>query len=301
MTTFRDLGSASDSEDDPTHNNLFTGGEKSSLEVEDPGKKDKNRLLVDDIMRKAAEQLDQPDDRPSARQPTPINRFFTGFGNKLGDGTEPEVRDDAETVIGDDPDHPVPAKVTREITFWKQGFLVGDGPLLRYDDPAHSVVLRELNRGRVPMNILNVEFGQDVDVLVFRKVDEDWVPPKRAPGGFHGGGKRLGSPVPGEAPEPVHVSEDDEMYSPIDLPDPNEEGDCAIQFRFANGTRVLHRFVGTDPVSTVYDFVRLHPDNESGRAFLLNLVFPIEPIPDSLDITVEDAGLRTSVLIQMWS
>ena len=59
--------------------------------------------------------------------------------------------------------------MTREITFWKQGFTVGDGPLHRYDDPRNASVLQELNQGRVPMSILDVEFGQDVDVSVYKK------------------------------------------------------------------------------------------------------------------------------------
>lgn len=304
------MGSASDSEDDPTHNNLFTGGEKSSLEVEDPGKKDNSRSLVDEIMRRAAEQIDQPDDRPSARAPGVIDRYFTGFGKKLGNGTEPEGEEGPETIIGSETGQQVPAKVTREITFWKQGFLVGDGPLLRYDDPANAVVLRELNRGRVPMALLDVEFGQDVDVLVFRKVDEDWVQRTRASGGFLGDGNRLGSPVPGEVQEseyPVEVREDRnsvrdvEMDSPISFLDPRYEDMCAIHFKFANGKRVLHKFLGTDPVNTVYDFVRLHPQNESGPTFVLNQVFPIEAVPDSLDITVKEAGLSNSALFQMSS
>lgn len=37
----------------------------------------------------------------------------------------------------------------REITFWKDGFSIQDGPLLRYDDPVNSQILQAINSGYV--------------------------------------------------------------------------------------------------------------------------------------------------------
>jgi len=35
----------------------------------------------------------------------------------------------------------------RHLTFWRDGFQVEDGELMRYDDPAQAQVLAEINAG----------------------------------------------------------------------------------------------------------------------------------------------------------
>lgn len=37
----------------------------------------------------------------------------------------------------------------RRITFWRNGFSVEDGELMRYDDPQHAEVLEELHEGYI--------------------------------------------------------------------------------------------------------------------------------------------------------
>lgn len=246
--------------------------------------------------------MDQPDDRPSAQLDEDEDEGdhqpkFSGTGFKLGDGVEPsqEVKDPEEAAA-----KKTPAKVSREIIFWKQGFTVADGPLHRYDDPNNAAVLQELNRGRVPMSLLDVEFGQDVDVSVYKKTDEDWTPPKRKLGGFHGLGQRLGSPVPGEAT--LVVSEPEPVVAPAATnPTPPEEvGDSPVQIRFANGKRASHKFNSTDSISVVYDFVRSHPDSTPGRLFILSHAFPVKPIEELDATTVEAAKLKNAVVVQRW-
>ncbi|KAK6463108.1 hypothetical protein DFJ63DRAFT_285473 [Scheffersomyces coipomensis] len=305
IRTFRDLNDEEgDSEDDKTNTNFFTGGEKSALQVEDPNKdKHEQQSLIDQIFERAREQMDQPDDRPSAGQADVAEPSFTGSGYKLGDGTT----NSSEKVVDDSSKPKRPAKVTREITFWKQGFTVGDGPLLRYDDPENASVLSELNRGRVPMSLLNVEFGQDVDVSVFKKTDEDWTPPKRKVGGFHGHGQRLGSPVPGEVlsntPSTSNLHEEVSAETTPSNPEPIDqgEGDSLVQIRFANGKRIAHKFHSTDSITVVYDFVRNHALNENNtRSFTLSHSFPVKPIEESNETTVLDAKLKNAVIVQRW-
>ncbi|ODV79857.1 SEP-domain-containing protein [Suhomyces tanzawaensis NRRL Y-17324] len=300
VRTFRDLNNEEeDSEDDKTNTNFFTGGEKSGLQVEDPNKKGgrrgNDRSIVDQIFQRAKEQMDQPDERPSANTPEVEGPKFSGTGFKLGDGEEPsQVIEDPNSSL---PQRP--AKVTREITFWKQGFTVGDGPLHRYDDESNASVLQELNRGRVPMSLLDVEFGQDVDVSVFKKTDEDWVPPKRRVGGFVGSGQRLGSPVPGEVtPQPQPAEE-----KPETAPKPENEvqGDSPVQIRFANGKRASTKFNSSDSILQVYEFVRSHELNDGSRAFTLSHAFPVKPIEDSAEITVAEAKLKNAVIVQRWA
>lgn len=305
IRTFKDLNNEDDdSEDDKTNTNFFTGGEKSGLQVEDPNKdKANDRSIIDQIFQKAREQMQQPDDRPSAAHDGDDEQpglKFSGKGFKLGDGVEPsQVVEDQNSNLKKFR----PSKVNREITFWKQGFTVGDGPLHRYDDPRNATVLQELNQGRVPMSILDVEFGQDVDVSVFKKTDEDWTPPKRKIGGYYGAGHRLGSPVPGE---PI-VKEATPSHSITEITDNDQpkndqgEGDTAVQIRFASGKRTSHKFNSNDSIIKVYDFVKNHEFNsEPGREFTLSHAFPVKPIEENEDITVADAKLKNAVIVQRW-
>lgn len=303
IRTFRDLNSQDDgSEEDKTDTNFFTGGEKSGLQVEDPNKdkKKSGRGVIDQIFQRAKEQAEQPDDRPSANQlPDEVpRRQFTGTGFKLGGEDAP-----SEQIIDPNANIPQrPAKVSREITFWRQGFTVSDGPLHRYDDPENASVLQELNRGRVPVALLNVEFGQDVDVSVIKKTDEDWTPPKRKVGGFHGQGQRLGSPVPGELSSgPVATPPPTETPKAQHKPEDQGEGDSLVQIRFANGKRISHKFNSTDSIVSVYEFVRSHPDaGDASRPFILSHSFPVKPIEESQDVSVADAKLKNAVIVQRW-
>lgn len=304
VRTLRDLGDE-DEEDDRTNANFFTGGEKSALQVENPNKDDKEGgrsqpSLIERIFQRAREQMEEPDDRASASTPQEEASHFGGAGFKLGDTSLP-----LEVLPDPSANRPrVPAKVSREITFWRQGFTVGDGELQRYDDPENQQVLQELKHGRVPVSVLGVEFGQDVDVSVIKKTEEDYVPPKRKLGGFLGEGQRLGSPVPGESPS-VTPAPEVAAASTGEKPKPKPEslgtGDATVQIRFANGKRVAHKFNSSDSISVVYQFVREHELNESPlRAFTLSHAFPVKPIEELLDVTVADANLKNAVIIQRW-
>lgn len=292
VNTFRDLNE--EEEDDKTNTNFFTGGEKSGLQVEDPNdRKKKPRNLVEDIFERARQQMDQPDDRPSSNQPAEAPKF-TGTGFKLGDTESPSERiPDAHAGFRK------LERATREITFWRQGFTVADGPLLRYDDPQNEAVLNELNQGRVPLSLLDVEFGQDVDVNVIRKVDEDYTPPKRKVGGYGGSGHRLGSPVPGE-PSPAPEVEKPKSSLSTDSAKPQDTGvgDTTVQIRFANGKKTTHKFNSTDSITVVYDFVKNHEYSEP-RDFMLSHSFPVKPI--AKEGTVADAKLKNAVIVQRWT
>lgn len=304
IRTLKDLGDDDEQPDDKTDANFFTGGEKSALQVENPDKKKKKAepSLVERIFQRASEQMNEEDDRPSASSSVeePEHKF-TGTGFRLGDSTTPLLAFDTKKA------HAIsrPVKVNREITFWRQGFTVGEGELRRYDDPENVLLLQELKQGRVPVSLLDVEFGQDVDVSVVRKVDEDYAPPKRKVSGFHGQGHRLGSPVPGEdisAASPV-VPESTTSASvnvPENKPEDKGEGDSLVQIRFANGKRVSHKFNGLDPVSVVYAYVRDHAFCDQQKQFTLSHAFPVKPIEDSAEATVELAKLKNAVIMQRW-
>ncbi|KAI5966822.1 SHP1 [Candida pseudojiufengensis] len=319
IRTFRDLNEDEDDEDERTNNNFFTGGEKSGLQVEDPNK-DRDKSIIDQIFQRAKDQMNLPDDRPSASssgQPAQESFQFSGTGFKLGDGNEPsEPVEDPNANMRNLLNKLKPKKVNREITFWKQGFTVGDSELYSYNDPRNQRILNEIEQGRVPINILQVDPQDDVDVTVSKRTDEDYAPPKRKVGGYHGSGHRLGSPVPGEpitssnattttssTPTNTETSKNSSSSATQDSKFSNDQGngDTLVQIRFANGKKVSHKFNSTDSIKTVYNFVRNHELNsDKERNFTLSHAFPVKPIEESEELTVADANLKNAVIVQRW-
>ncbi|CAI4054855.1 hypothetical protein SKDZ_02G0490 [Saccharomyces kudriavzevii ZP591] len=298
--SFSDMvrGQADDDDEDQPRN-TFAGGETSGLEVTDPS--DPNSLLKD-LLEKARRggQVDSENEsRGEDEREDDANRFV-GRGFRLGstvDADDQVVEDSASQ-----PERRKPQKVTREITFWKEGFQVADGPLYRYDDPANSFYLSELNQGRAPLKLLNVEFGQEVEVNVYKKLDEPYKAPKRKMGGFSGQGQRLGSPIPGESLSPV---EEPRVETPVvqEGAKPKDEvkrGDTSIQIRYANGKREVLRCDSTDTVEFLYDHVTSNANTDASRNFTLNHAFPIKPINND-ETTLKDADLLNTVVVQRWT
>ncbi|KAI0460959.1 hypothetical protein LJB42_001288 [Komagataella kurtzmanii] len=290
IRTFNDLNSNSNGD-----NNLFTGGEKSGLQVENPDKRGDPFGLVNDLLKKAEETGQQPDTRPHEEAPA---RQFVGTGHKLGSTDSPsEVVSDPASRIRR------AQKVSRQITFWKDGFQVGDGDLYRYDDPANARYLADLNAGRAPLALLDVEIGQEVDVTVHKKIEKNFTSPKKARVGFQGKGQRLGSPVPGDiklsqSPEvQQETQEEAEEEKQKEEAEQMGTGDSPVQIRLANGQRIIHRFNSTDSVAQLYAFVNEH--SPSAREFVLSLAFPVKPIENNED-TLKDAGLINAVVVQRW-
>ncbi|KAJ7112973.1 SEP domain-containing protein [Mycena epipterygia] len=77
---------------------------------------------------------------------------------------------------------PANPHVTRSLTFWRDGFTVEDGPLMRYDEPEHARVLDAINSGFAPPTLFNVRPGEPVEVVVTKRTHEDYVVPRRAQG-----------------------------------------------------------------------------------------------------------------------
>ncbi|KAJ7112972.1 SEP domain-containing protein [Mycena epipterygia] len=60
------------------------------------------------------------------------------------------------------------------LTFWRDGFTVEDGPLMRYDDPEHAKTLAAIESGFAPPTLFNVRPGQPIEIIV-RKFDVNYV------------------------------------------------------------------------------------------------------------------------------
>jgi len=130
---------------------------------------------------------------------------------------------------------------------------------MRYDDPANSRLLDDINNGHAPPAILNVRVGQPVELRVQRRLDEDYTPPASART-FTGSGNRLGAAVPHEgtsvAPPPpaegtrIPISPTFEL----DLSVPT----ASIQLRLSDGSRMAVRLNHTHTIADLRNYINAY-------------------------------------------
>ncbi|KAK6498637.1 hypothetical protein TWF481_011217 [Arthrobotrys musiformis] len=312
MMTLGDIGrsaapghghSQGDDSDEEGGQDMFAGGEKSGLAVENPNKPGQRGLdSVRNILKQAQEgsraRQQQPEDEEEDEAPA---SRFTGRGMTLGS-------DDAPSQVVEDPLANImraPPKVTRNLYFWRDGFSVEDGPLLRYDDPAHQETLRGIEAGRAPLHLMGVLPGQPTDVNVHRKMDEDYVPPKQKFVAFSGSGQRLGAPTPGFDSAPASSSASAAASAPAQ-PAPqtvtldSSAPTTSVQIRLGDGTRLVSRFNHTHTVGDIYAFVNASNTASRSRNYVLQTTFPPKELKD-MDQILKDAGLLNAVVVQKWT
>ncbi|KAJ7675594.1 SEP domain-containing protein, partial [Mycena polygramma] len=194
------------------------------------------------------------------------------------------------------------------LTFWRQGFTVEDGPLMRYDDPQHADVLAAIHSGSThPPAILNVRPGERVDVQVTKRTEEDWVPPKPKP--FSGAGNRLGAPVPGSSTSSsttaaaagsasqgsAGANASGGSASGASSITPRFEVDStqpttSVQVRLADGTRIVCRMNLTHTAQDLRNFINAARPENLTRAYTIGTTFPNRVLSD-MGATIEGAGV----------
>ncbi|KAI6015327.1 hypothetical protein F5J12DRAFT_817518 [Pisolithus orientalis] len=291
----------------------FAGGERSGISVQNPGSRDPGPRIVQDILRRAAETS-------VTRPPHPVHGespslAFRGGGHMLGS-------DEVESTYIPDPDAPDEEGevevAQRNITFWRNGFSVEDGEFYSYADPANEQLLTEINTGRAPVSVLNVRPGQPVEVVVTKRVNEDYVPEKRPTKAFSGSGNRLGSPVPnfthgastsatmpGSFPSasssssttrnPPAARERIDTLFAVDQTQPT----TTVQVRLADGTRLPCRMNHTHTVGDIRNFINAARPENTSRPYTIGTTFP-NRVLDNDSQSIKDAGLINSVVVQRW-
>ncbi|RCH87516.1 hypothetical protein CU098_008886, partial [Rhizopus stolonifer] len=286
IRTLNDLSSSNTHDDssDEDHENLYAGGEKSGMVVQGPNKRAGDNNLVDQILRKAAEGGHASEEAPKKAQKKPS---YTGTGYRLGSEDEPS------TAV--QPASPV-APVTRNLTFWRNGFSVDDGPLYAYADPANQEMLNAINTGRAPLSLLNVRHGQPVEVRVVKRQDEDYTPPPKAPAKpFSGTGNRLGSPATfASSPPPGSFPASTNSHASAPTVDASQPT-TSIQIRLADGTRLIAKLNHTHTIADVRQFIE--SSQPTTRSYVLQTTFPVKELTDN-NQTVKEAGLLNSVIVQ---
>ena len=247
--------------------------------------------------------------RPGGEAPDATPTAFTGRGVTLGG-------DDAPSRVLEDPRSNAPTRpprVRRVLHLWQDGFSVDEGPLYRYDDPANADTLRMINSGRAPLDLLNVEHGQEVDLELDPKKEQKFVQLKKQYKPFSGSGQRLGSPTPGatasssstQGPSaPVTSSTATPAAAAAATPDvevDSTQPTVNLQIRLGDGTRLQSRFNLTHTIGDVYGFVeRARPDSAT-RAYALMTTFPSKELEDKEQTLGDNADLkRGGVVVQKW-
>jgi len=175
---------------------------------------------------------------------------------------------------------------------------------MRYDEPANQEILRAIQSGRAPTALMGVQQGQQADVHVFKRLDEDYVPPKKKFQPFSGSGNRLGSPTPEASAAPIPVAAPTMSQAPAAPAAPQVNVDSSqpttsLQIRLGDGTRLLSRFNHSHTVGDIYNFVNSASTTSRSREYVLQTTFPNKELTDKAQ-SVKDAGLVNAVVVQKW-
>lgn len=268
FATLGDFNSANadgDDTDDDEKQDLFAGGEKSGLAVQNP----------DDLKKRILEKAQKRG--PPPKEPAPRKSYFTGAARTLG-GDEAPSRE----IPAVPPPRARAERVDRVLHFWQDGFSIDDGELYRVDDPQNAEILNLIRQGRAPLSIMGVQPGQEVDVEI-KQHDEKYIKPKKKYKPFEGHGNRLGSPTPGMGPIPGAFTSETPAATTATVAPPTAEVDesqptVTLRISLASGTRLTSRFNTTQTIGDVYAFV--HRAELGDREFVLQTTFPTTELTD---------------------
>ncbi|KAM0246216.1 hypothetical protein ACHAP5_004838 [Fusarium lateritium] len=259
-----------DGEDDDGRGNLFAGGEKSGLAVQDPNQEGGPKKIISDILAKARANAARPETESEAGPSEPSR--FRGTGQTLGgDGVESRAIPDP---LG--PVRPGNAESQeRVLHIWQDGFSIDDGDLRRFDDPANQADLALIRAGRAPLHLMNVQHDQPIDVKLHQH-ETPYQPQPRQYKPFGGSGNRLGAVVPG-----VSEGSSSTTAAPAAAPSSSSapsvddsQPTIMIRIQMPDGTRLPARFNTTHTIDDVYGFVQGASTDTRTRPWVLSTTFP---------------------------
>ncbi|RKP37965.1 hypothetical protein BJ085DRAFT_17542 [Dimargaris cristalligena] len=297
--------------------NWFTGGEKSGMMVEAPQDPNENSQvgaafdMVRGILRKAAGSGPPEGGAPAGSDDDADDdeTTFKGSGNRLGTQEDSQASSStvpASTTAAATPSNEVAeddqTTAVRYLTFYRNGFVIADGPLMRYDDPNNQGHLEAINSGRAPLSLLNVRPGQPVEVRVAKRMEEDYVPPppKKVP--FSGQGQRLGSTLASVTPTVGSSSGSTSATTraastPSPIAVDSSQPVTSVQVRLADGSRLVVKLNHTHTVADLRRYILAQRPENASRSFILQTSFPTKTITDE-SVTLKEANLINSVVVQ---
>ncbi|QIX01964.1 hypothetical protein AMS68_007481 [Peltaster fructicola] len=299
LRTLRDLQASANDDDDEEERDqdLFAGGEKSGLAVQNPnssGPADHFR----NILNRARQNPERPP--PTQEQEPQRQSNFHGRAQTLGGDEAPSrVIEDPTSRRGQ---RPVLERITRTLHLWADGVSVDDGPLIRFDDPANAHIVAQINQGRAPLSLLDVAPDQEVDLNLEPHKDQNYVQPKKVYKAFSGSGQRLGSPTPGPAPattssQPAAPASSPAASAPTVKVDESAPT-VTLQLRLGNGSRMTSRFNTSHTIADVYGFVDQATDQATQRPYVLVTTFPTRELSDRTQALSDVSELKRGGTVQ---
>ncbi|EME43377.1 hypothetical protein DOTSEDRAFT_89264 [Dothistroma septosporum NZE10] len=311
MKTIRDLqGGGNEDEDEDKPQDMFAGGEKSGLAVQNPGEGGQPIDHFRNIMNQARQNRERPPGAEGEEDEQPRSTAFSGRAQTLGGDDAPsEVVEDPAAPPPSSADRQRPPRVSRTLHLWADGVSIDDGPLLRFDDPANEHIMQEINQGRAPKALLDVQPDQEVDLNLDPHKGENYVQPKPKYKPFGGQGNRLGAPTPGlatssgaasssssSAAPPAASSESVTQQSNIDESQPTIQ----LQIRLGDGTRLVSRFNTSMTIGDVYSFVDRAASQP--RSYVLMTTFPSKELSDKSQVLGDMSDFqRGGTVVQKWT
>jgi len=155
ITGFSDIKKENPEEE--KRNQFYAGGEKSGIAVLDPSKQNRDQI-VDQVFETAQKNHGavSKNDVPAAPK-----EKFVGTGYTLGNNAE-----ESKVVV---PKAKPAGLKTVILTFWTDCFTIDDGPPRKYQDPANSAFLNDVNKGVVPRELESLAKGADLNIELIRK------------------------------------------------------------------------------------------------------------------------------------
>jgi UBX domain-containing protein 1 len=213
------------------------------------------------------------------------SRAFGGSGYRLGNtNTEGPARPAVQPKQQD--------RLKIVVSFWRQGFSVGDGPLRPYNDPNNARFLQDVEEGYVPRELEAEAAGRElVTELVDRKTEDFKEPEKPRYNAFGGSGHSLGSTSSSSTSTSVPVPT--KATTPFNL-DPNSPT-ISVQVRFHDGTKATAKLNTSHTVLDLRAWIEANKPT-SGLYDLL-AGFPPKPLTDTSQ-NVVSAGLSGAAVTQ---
>lgn len=312
--SFRDLQRGEqeddDDEEDGKRQDMFAGGEKSGLAVQNP---DRPVNHFNNIMNQARQNRERPpvagedDDEEEEAPARPSN--FGGRAQTLG-GDDVPSRVVADPLQASQGSRRNLERVTRTLHLWQDGVSVDDGPLFAFEDPANANIMAQIQQGRAPNALLNVQPNQEVDLNLEPHQGQNYVQPKKQYKPFGGSGQRLGSPTPGPAPSSTIATTSSASSSalqtsasaaPAEVTVDAAQPTVQMQIRLGDGTRLASRFNTSHTLGDIYDFVDRASTASQQRAYVLQTTFPPTEFSDRTKVLGDISDFkRGGVLVQKW-
>jgi len=174
------------------------------------------------------------------------------------------------------------------ITFWQNGFTVDDGPLRDMQDPANAAFLADVNRGRMPAELIGPDGNAESDVHLIDRSGEPYKPPPPTLKPFSGSGRSMRDDNASASTASPPSTSAEELV--VDASQPT----TTLQIRLHDGSR---KVVKANQSHTVLQLRQHVATLTPGISFELATTFPRKKLTE-LEQTLAEAELLNQTIVQ---